>query len=115
MTVALRDKRERRAGWYRSMERSFAAENYGFPTDPVLNQAHIADDGSQWELTGTHLWELMSYASMRWAVRKRDGRWCVYRDDNWAFVDCTRSWPDAMRRVAERCAENAGRPTWDVR
>ena len=84
MSAALRDKFDRRAGWYRFMEIDFAADQYGFPANPALSEAFTADDGSKWELNKQHIWELMSYApdwdDLLAAVRERDNTIARVRD-----------------------------------
>jgi hypothetical protein len=52
------------AGWYRTMDRGFAVDHYGFPALPRRGERHTATDGSVWEfdLTGTDWWELAEYA-----------------------------------------------------
>lgn len=52
------------AGWYRTMDRGFAVDHFGFPALPRRGERHTAPDGSVWEfaLTGTDWWELAEYA-----------------------------------------------------
>lgn len=51
------------AGWYRTMDRGFAVEHFGFPALPRRGERHTARDGSVWEfaLTGSDWWELAEY------------------------------------------------------
>lgn len=60
-------KKVRQPSWYRTLERSFATEHFGFPPVPTTGQSQTASDGSVWvfELTGPNQWwELSQYAPL---------------------------------------------------
>ncbi|MCM6777903.1 hypothetical protein NDR87_31605 [Nocardia sp. CDC159] len=50
------------AQWYRTMDRGFALQHFGFPAHPRRGERHTAPDGSVWGfgLTGTGWWELLA-------------------------------------------------------